>query len=219
MKYFFIALIAIGLGFGLAKIATNLANQGTAPVAQNAALQGPVVTQPDTATSTPSTAPQTSPVVPPPPVAKTGAIDNANVTISFTGYGKKNEPYQGAFDKVTANLKLIGSIVVGSITVDMNSLHTSIDTLDTAIASPSFFGIVTYPTASFTFTTWKKEVDGSITATGKLTLKNTTKTVMVPIVFANGTYTADFHIKPSNFGIKSTLMKDDIKLTVTVPTN
>ncbi|HSE56560.1 MAG TPA: YceI family protein, partial [Candidatus Paceibacterota bacterium] len=143
MKYIFIALIAIAIGFGAAKLATKLSTPPL-PVTEN---------QNQTPATTPAAAElapemvneeqQLSVVAP-----GGGQIDNAQVAVSFTGK-KGTATYDGSFSNISSNLKLLGGVVAGTVTVDTLSLTTAAPAATTNWKSAANFNAATYPIASF----------------------------------------------------------------------
>lgn len=211
MKYILIALLAIGAGFGLAKLAVTSPDESIPQAREEDinAIQTPEQGQ-RVPTDMPSAEEEKSPV-------SAQEIDNTKVAVAFTGYGPGKE-HDGSFAVVKSNLKLIGTTVAGSVEVVMDSITTdSGGKLTADVKSKTFFDAASHPSATFSLTNWKAEADGKYTATGRLTMKGVTKLITFPVSFANDTYTADFRLKVSDFGVKNTLMNEEIRLTVTAP--
>lgn len=203
MKYFLIALIAIALGFGAAKLATMLSIPE--PVAENQ-QQAPVTP----AAETPAPTEQVSENQP------ATQIDNEKVIVSFVGLGGGNT-YEGFFQNAQSNLVLLGGVVAGTVTVDVTSLTTAAPAATTSWKSKASFDATKYPTATFSFTSWKKETDTTFTASGKLTVRGVTQTVTFPVTYIDGIYTAAPVVKAADFGFTSKLISE-IRLQITAPT-
>ncbi len=202
MKYFLIALIAIALGFGAAKVVTML----------SVPAEPRTESQQQTSATAETPAP-TEPVSESEPVTQ---IDNEKLIVSFVGFGGGNT-YEGFFQNVQSNLVLLGGVVAGTVTVDVTSLTTAAPVATTSWKSKASFDAVKYPTAIFSFTSWKKETENTFTASGKLTVRGVTKMVTFPVTYANGAYTAAPTVKTADFGFTNKLI-NEIQLHITVPT-
>jgi polyisoprenoid-binding protein YceI len=214
MKTFITIIIIVALGFGAWKLLETKPDAGIP--------QAVVGEQTTTSAETPSaTAPETLATS-----STVRTIDNANVKVSFTGFGP-GKKHDGSFSDVRSNLfrnsegNLAGEIVVG-----MNSMSTDNEKVTAHLKKAEFFDTTIYPTATFKLIPTKfVGVDaqgGSIT--GILTIKNISKEITVPsmtmrspdgnIVYGS---TSKFTINMKEFGIDQKFANETIELNVVVP--
>ena len=100
-------------------------------------------------------------------------------------------------------------IVAGNFVVDMTSITNS-DLKDEGtnqklvghLKSDDFFGVETYPTASFKLTKSTPFSNGKATLTGNITIKEKTETLTFEVVKSGNTYTADVEIDRSKFDVR-----------------
>lgn len=152
------------------------------------------------------------------PVSGTAA-KVTSATFSFTGYGPGKE-HTGTFKKVTHSLLVDskGLVSSGTVTIDTSSVDTGIEGLDNHLKNEDFFDVTVYPTATFTLEgmTWASGT--SATASGTLDFHGVKKAISFPVAYdaAAKTYSADLRIKASDFALKYTAIKDEVRLQFSV---
>ena len=147
------------------------------------------------------------------PVAQTKEIDNANVKITFKGFGP-GKVHDGSFSKIDSKLSFDASgSLKGEVVVDMSSLSTDNEgKLTPHLKSADFFDIAKYPTASFKITSLK---DGKLS--GVMTAHGVSKNVSFDVVSSDKELSSKFNIDMKEFGINQKFANEVIELTVTVP--
>lgn len=195
MKYVISILIIAAVGFGIWKVTSTKAPEGI-----------PEVTVTETqATTTGAAAAST---------ATTSSSIVKSASFSFTGYGPGKE-HTGTFSKVSYNLSLDakGMISSGSVVIDAATATTGIEKLDGHLMSADFFDVAKYP-----FITFKLSGIASSTATGVLDFHGVEKAVSFPISYdaKTKTYSADLRIKASDFKLKYTAIKDEVRIKFSV---
>lgn len=73
-----------------------------------------------------------------------------------------------------------------SVTIDMNSINTNHERRDKHLRDADFFEVNKYPTATFVSTGFERTSDKTANMTGKLTIKDVTKEVVIPIEHIGG---------------------------------
>jgi polyisoprenoid-binding protein YceI len=66
-------------------------------------------------------------------------------------------------------------------TIDVNSLNTFNERRDADLKTPNYFDAAKFGTITFKSTSWKKTGDGTFDVTGNLTIKGTTKEVVLKV--------------------------------------
>ena len=102
-----------------------------------------------------------------------------------------------------------GQIKAGSFVVDMTSL-TNTDLKDEGrnqrlvghLKSDDFFGVETFPTASFKVIQSTKFENGKATLTGDITIKDKTERISFDVLKEGKTYTAEVEIDRSKFDVR-----------------
>jgi len=100
-------------------------------------------------------------------------------------------------------------IVSGNFVVDMNSI-TNTDLKDEGtnqklvghLKSDDFFGVETYPTASFELIESTPFNNGKATLTGNITIKDKTERISFEVVKSGNEYAADVEIDRSKFDVR-----------------
>ncbi len=100
-------------------------------------------------------------------------------------------------------------IVAGNFVMDMTSITNS-DLKDEGtnqklvghLKSDDFFGVETFPTASFKVVKSTKFSNGKATLTGNITIKEKTETIAFEVLRSGNTYTADVEIDRSKFDVR-----------------
>jgi len=147
-------------------------------------------------------------------------IDTKKATVSFNYVSEKTK---GTLSGVEAQINidpsnLASSTISGS--VDVSTLSTKNKTRDQHLQSNEFFDAKKYPKMKFVATDIIKEVD-FYKASGKLTIKDVTKTVKFKVVESDGVLIFKAVIYSSDFGIslKSDRAESKIYLSVKIPLN
>jgi polyisoprenoid-binding protein YceI len=208
MKYIISIIIIAAVGFGIWKVVATKAPEGIPQV---------TVTETSATTATSATATSTT--------TTTGNVIVKSASFSFTGYGPGKE-HTGTFGKVSYNLGLDakGLISSGSVVVDAATATTGIEKLDGHLASADFFDVAKYPLITFKLSNINWAPNGtsasvsSTTATGILDFHGVQKTVSFPIWYdaKTKTYSADLRIKASDFKLKYTAIKDEVRIKFSV---
>ena len=93
---------------------------------------------------------------------------------------------QGRFDKFEGKAATKGNTLDGadmSFSVDVNSINTNVEMRDKHLKSADFFDGEKYPNMTFVTTSITKDKNNSYILKGKLTIKDVTKEVSVPVTF------------------------------------
>jgi len=130
-------------------------------------------------------------------------------TIGFTG-SKVTGSHDGGFKSFEGSFTLDGEQLVGEdnqILIQMDSLWSDNDRLTRHLKSPDFFGVETYPEASFKLSAVIKGSDNeAYTLTGHFTLHGVTKSIKVPATITqeegdNLRLKSEFVINRKDYGI------------------
>jgi polyisoprenoid-binding protein YceI len=160
------------------------------------------------------------------PAAKPGAaaattysLDPAKSKLEFT-FNQAGAQNKGRFTKYTVTLTAPGGDPAAGkldVTIDVNSLDTDDDERDGILRGEDLFDARKFPTARYTAEKLTKTAAG-FEASGKLTIRNVTKDLKVPLTFKPGAGGAQLSgktsIKRLDFGVgqgewKSTEWVDD----------
>lgn len=169
-----------------------------------------VTTTADTSNTKPNETTQTA-------TPATGAkqIDNANVKITFRGFGP-DKIHNGSFGKIDSKLVANGDNITGEIIVDMNSLLAdNVEKLTPHLKSADFFDVAKYPTATFKISSFK---NGKIS--GVMTIHGVSKNVTVDVLSLETNpirYSSTFNIDMKEFGINQKFANEVVEVTVIVP--
>ncbi len=163
----------------------------------------------------------------PVPESATGGttlVFSEDSTVTWVG-SKVTGSHEGGFHVFEGEIILVNDDPTASsvsVTIDTTSLWSDADKLTGHLKSPDFFGVETYPTATFTSTSIESAESG-YTVTGNLNLHGVEKSISFPaeIEVAEGhvTVSASFAIKRFDFGIEypgktDDLIRDEIALTL-----
>jgi polyisoprenoid-binding protein YceI len=160
------------------------------------------------------------------PAAKPGAaaattysLDPAKSKLEFT-FNQAGAQNKGRFTKYTVTLTAPGGDPAAGkldVTIDVNSLDTDDDERDGILRGEDLFDARKFPTARYTAEKLTKTAAG-FEASGKLTIRNVTRDLKVPLTFKPGAGGAQLSgktsIKRLDFGVgqgewKSTEWVDD----------
>jgi len=148
--------------------------------------------------------------------------EKAMVKFSLNAHGQE---LIGNFKGAKGAIKFEENDLAGSsidCTIDISTINTGIEARDKHLQAKGFFSAATNPVGRFTSTKIEKTATG-YTATGKLTLKETTKEISVPFVFegtkTEGKFKGSFSIKRSeyNIGKPDDDIGDDVTITLDIP--
>lgn len=141
--------------------------------------------------------------------AQTQNINTDKSTIKWTG--KKIGGSHDGFIKISKGTLTLKNdkISSGEFTIDMASI-TNTDLKDEGynqklvghLKSDDFFGVSSFPTASFKITKATPFVNGKATVTGKITIKGITETISFDVVKKGSTYTGTMEVDRSKFNVK-----------------
>ncbi len=123
--------------------------------------------------------------------AQTGwAVDPMHSSVNFNIKHMGISFVQGRFDKFDGKVATKGNNLDGatmSFMVDVNSVNTGVDMRDKHLKSPDFFDGEKYPNMSFESTSITKDKNNAYLLKGKLTIKDVTKDISVPVTFGGMT--------------------------------
>ena len=180
------------------------------PAAEVAAVPDPVVA----AASQPAVAAQPAALEVPVEGAQRYVLSPAS-TITWVG-SKITRSHDGGFKDFTGDIYVRDGQAAGSsvvVRIDTASLFSDTAKLTGHLKSPDFFGVVTFPIATFTSTNVAASGDG-YTVTGDLALHGVTKRITFPatITVSGDTVTAqaEFAIKRFDWEIVYKGMADDL---------
>ncbi|AZB18442.1 polyisoprenoid-binding protein [Chryseobacterium indologenes] len=101
---------------------------------------------------------------------------------------------QGRFDKFNGKLTAKGTTLDNaslSISIAPESINTGIEMRDSHLRSDDFFAAGKYPEMTFEGTSGTKDKNGAYVFHGKLTIKDITKEVNIPVIFGGITKNKD----------------------------
>jgi polyisoprenoid-binding protein YceI len=146
------------------------------------------------------------------------------ITSSSVTFKIKNAGFtvDGKFGAVTGNISFDPNKTTNLIeaSIDAKSINTGNDTRDGHLKKKEYFDVATYTKISMKATSFSKEKDGTIKGYFKLTLKNKTSDIVVPISFTEsngkGQFKATFTINRLNYGIgkSSWILSDDATILI-----
>jgi polyisoprenoid-binding protein YceI len=134
-------------------------------------------------------------------------VDAAKSTLGFKGSYQK-EAFNGTFKTFAATIAYDAadpSKGKFDVTVDLASADTGSAERDDSLKGSDFFAVSKFPKAHFVTESFAKAADSSVTAQGKLTIRDQTKPVTLKVTFAeNGnaaTLDVDSTLKRADFGL------------------
>ena len=164
-------------------------------------------------------------------VSATYQLDKTHANVIFNLAHMGMSRYFGRFNALDGKLEFDAKAPEKSklnITVNMNTVDTNNDTLESELKDKDWFDTAKYPTATFTSTKVEKLSDSKGKVTGDLTLHGVTKPVTLDVTF-NGAgqhpmmkgvdmlgFSATTSIKRSEFGVSKyiPMVGDDVTLTI-----
>ena len=107
-----------------------------------------------------------------------------------------------------------------SATVDVSTIDTGISARDKDLKKEEYFDVEKYPTIRFRSTSITKTNSG-YQASGKLTIKGTTKNVSVPFTVENDVFKGRFNLDRLDYqvGEDSWILSDEVRVQFTLPVN
>lgn len=121
-------------------------------------------------------------------------IDQMHSSVNFTIEHMGISFVQGRFDKFGGDLTTKGNSLDNAkfdINIDVDGINTGVEMRDKHLKSKDFFAGNEYPSIKFTGTSASKEKDGSYIFNGKLTIKDVTKEVSIPVILGGITKNKD----------------------------
>jgi polyisoprenoid-binding protein YceI len=132
---------------------------------------------------------------------------DAKSTLGFKG-SYQGEAFSGTFKKFDATIAYDGADLTKSkfdVSVDLASADTGSAERDDSLKGSDFFATSKFPKAHFVTESFAKGADGSVTAQGKLTIRDQTKPVTLKVTFTesgNGaTLDVDTTLKRADFAL------------------
>jgi polyisoprenoid-binding protein YceI len=135
--------------------------------------------------------------------AATYKLDPAKSTLSFAFVqaGGKNE---GKFNKFDVSFVFAPEPAAANslnVVVQVSSLDTGDKERDDTLRSADLFNVAKWPQAKFTSTKITKVNGDKYEAVGKLTIRDASRDIKVPLTFKAGTMTGEVVIKRLDFGV------------------
>lgn len=170
---------------------------------------------------------------PPPAAAEVLSLSPANTTVGFYGAGATGS-HNGSFLKHEGKLTFEAADISASsveVTIQIASLKTDSEKLDTHLKSPDFFDAAKMPTATFKSTSLKPvgavdpKTGGTFTLSGNLTLHGVKRGISFPVKITASDdlleAKADFAINRKDFkitfdGEADYLIKDAVSLSLRI---
>lgn len=114
------------------------------------------------------------------------AVDPMHSSVNFNIKHMGISFVQGRFDKFDGKASTKGNTLENAdlnFTVEVNTVNTGVEMRDKHLKSEDFFSAEKYPTMSFVTTSMKKDKNDTYFLKGKLTIKDVTRDISVPITF------------------------------------
>jgi polyisoprenoid-binding protein YceI len=99
----------------------------------------------------------------------------------------------------------------GHLSIDTESVDTRQEVRDTHLKSDDFFGALQYPKISFESTSYKRNNGSSYDLQGKLTIRDTTKTIDLKVTFG-GVVKDPYGNQRAGFGVTGKINRKDFNL-------
>jgi polyisoprenoid-binding protein YceI len=145
-------------------------------------------------------------------------IDPSSLTFTFTGY-KPGAEHIGTFNTISAEVSLdeTGAPIASIITIDSTTVKTDSDSLDKHLQAPEFFDTAKYPNVTVAVKQIIKEGD-SIKAITDITIKDTTKTLSIPVQVqmqdGGVQFSVDTKINIADFKMAYGPVQNDVRITL-----
>ncbi len=134
-------------------------------------------------------------------------VDAAKSSLTFKG-NYQGDAFNGTFKKFAATIAYDAADLATSkfdVTIDLASADTASSERDDTLKGSNFFDTGKFPQAHFLTQSFAKAADGSVTASGTLTIRDQSKQVTLKVTFAqNGTAATldvDTQLKRADFGL------------------
>ncbi|WP_027381011.1 YceI family protein [Chryseobacterium daeguense] len=117
-------------------------------------------------------------------------LDSMHSSVNFNIKHMGISFVQGRFDKFDGKAATKGNTIDKgdlSVTVDVNTINTGVEMRDKHLKSADFFDAEKYPTMNFVTTSITKDKNNTYILKGKLTIKDITKEISVPLTFGGVT--------------------------------
>ncbi|WP_370899430.1 YceI family protein [Chryseobacterium gossypii] len=119
--------------------------------------------------------------------AQTGwLVDPMHSSVNFNIKHMGISFVQGRFDSFEGKVSTPGASLDNAefvFTVDVNSINTGVEMRDKHLKSADFFDVEKYPSMKFESISLTKEKNNTYTLKGKLTIKDVTKEISVPVTY------------------------------------
>lgn len=116
-------------------------------------------------------------------------MDASKSSLGFTA-NQSGGDFDGQFEKFAARIVFADADLAGSsfsVEVETASVNTHDDDRDTALRGEDLFHVDKYPQARFVTTGFVRKAPGTYEALGKLTIRDVTRDIRVPITFSTTT--------------------------------
>ncbi|TCO37238.1 YceI family protein [Dokdonella fugitiva] len=154
--------------------------------------------------------------------ARDWAVDASKSTLGFKG-SYQGEAFTGSFRTFDATIAYDAadpSKGKFDVSVDLASADTASAERDDALKGSDFFAVSKFPKAHFVTESFATAADGSVTAQGKLTIRDQTKPVTLAVTFAESGDTATLDVatvlKRADFGLGAGSDWSDVGADVSV---
>lgn len=134
-------------------------------------------------------------------------VDAAKSSLTFKG-SYQGDAFNGAFKKFDATIAYDAADLATSkfdVTIDLASADTASSERDDTLQGSDFFDTGKFPKAHFVTRSFAKAADGSVQASGTLTIRDQTKPVTLKVTFAESgsaaTLDVDTVLKRADFGL------------------
>jgi polyisoprenoid-binding protein YceI len=117
----------------------------------------------------------------------TWAIDPVHTSTEFTARHLVISTVRGLFGRTTGVIRLDDRDLTRSSVeamVDVSTVDTRVAARDDDLKSPEFFDVARYPTITFKSTQVEKAGENRLRVTGELTMKGTTKPVVLEVTYS-----------------------------------
>jgi len=151
-----------------------------------------------------------------------------NVVSSTITFKIKNAGFNtdGAFGAIKAKISFDATKSFSNsidATIDTKSLNTGNSGKDSHLKKDEYFGVDKYPTITLKATTFAKQPDGSFKGYFKLTIKTTTKDIVLPFTFiekeGKGKFLGKFTINRRDYGVGESSMILSDNATIFIEAN
>lgn len=134
-------------------------------------------------------------------------VDAAKSTLTFKG-SYQGDAFKGSFKKFEATIAYDPADLATSrfdVSIDLASANTASSERDDTLQGSDFFATSKFPKAHFVTQSFAKAADGSVSASGTLTIRDQTKPVSLKVTFNTdgnaATLDVDTVLKRSDFGL------------------